>query len=331
MLARKQAPAVLTVVIQNLLVQGGSVLRKSLGLICMGVLLCAGCARKSARYASKVSVDEARSEDRVSGLVGYARLEPALTRIRNSTSAGFGGEPVFAASRFVAVRHKLEIIEPASALPKSLEAVVAYCSSIQCEVLSSNISGTAADSTPSGSVSMRVLPQDLNKLLDFAGKQGKIAQHSTETEDKTAAVIDVEAKIKNQTEFRDSLRRMLVKPGVNVANLLQIQEKLAEAQSELDAEATLRKNLANETEKVAIEIAFRSEIHSAKRGAFASVTEAFSEFGSNFGDSLAALIEAIAAIIPWLIVIVPGIWLLKRFVSRIRRNRAAAKLEAQKP
>ena len=89
-----------------------------------------------------------------------------------------------------------------------------------------------------------VAPQDLNKFLDFVGKQGKTSQHSTESEDKTAAVVDVEAKLKNQTDFRDSLRKMLAKPGVSVADLLQIQEKLAEAQAELDSEATQRKILA---------------------------------------------------------------------------------------
>lgn len=303
--------------------------RKSLSLLCIAAVLCAGCARKSTRFAAKVAMDQDKTEDRASGLMEYARLEPALLRIRNAAGGGFGGEPVFAAGRFVAIRHKLEIIAPGSVLPKSLDAVVAFCSSIQCEVLSSNISGTAADAMPSGSVSMRVAPQDLSKLLDFAAKQGKVSQHSTETEDKTAAVIDVEAKLKNQTEFRDSLRKMLVKPGVSVADLLQIQEKLAEAQAELDSEATQRKILANETEKVAVEIAFRSEVHST-RGAFAAVGDAFGEFGSVLADSLAALITAVAAIIPWLIVIVPGIWLLKRFVSKIRRNRAAAKLEAQK-
>jgi len=231
---------------------------------------------------------------------------------------------VQAASRYVAVRHKLEIIEPGSALPKSLDAVVAFCGSIQCEVLSSNISGTAADANPSGSVSMRIAPPDLNKLLDFAAKQGKISQHSTETEDKTAAVIDVEAKLKNQTEFRDSLRKMLIKPGVSVADLLQIQEKLAEAQAELDSEATQRKVLANETEKVAVEISFRSEFRST-RGAFAAVGDAFGEFGAVLADSLAALITAIAAIIPWLIVIIPGIWILVRFVRNFRRKRAERK------
>ena len=75
-----------------------------------------------------------------------------------------------------------------------------------CEVLSSSVTNETAMSSSSGNIAARVAPQDLNKFLDFVGKQGKIAQHSTESEDKTAAVIDVEARLKNQTEFRDSLR-----------------------------------------------------------------------------------------------------------------------------
>jgi hypothetical protein len=235
------------------------------------------------------------------------------------------GGTVFAAPRYVAVHHRLEIIEPASGLAKSLEAVVNFCGSIQCEVLSSNISGTTPDSIPAGTISVRVLPQDLNKLLDFAAKQGKVSQHSTETEDKTAAVIDVEAKIKNQTDFRDSLRKMLAKPGVSVADLLQIQEKLAEAQAELDSEATQRKVLANETEKVAVDISFQSEVRSVSRGVFAPIGNALRDSGSVLADSLAALILAIAAIIPWLIVIVPGLWVVIRFVRKLRRKRAEGK------
>jgi len=235
------------------------------------------------------------------------------------------GGSVFAASRYVAVSHKLEIIEPGSGLSKSIEAVVAYCGTIQCEVLTSNVTSETAELSPSGSIAVRVAPQDLNKFLDFVGKQGKIAQHSTTSEDKTAAVIDVEAKIKNQTEFRDSLRKMLAKPGVSVADLLQIQEKLAEAQAELDSEATQRKVLANETEKVAVEVDFRAEVRSTSRGMFAPVGNALRESGGVLADSLAALITLIAAIIPWLIVIVPGLWFLIRFVRRLRRKRAERK------
>jgi hypothetical protein len=232
---------------------------------------------------------------------------------------------VLAAPRFVAVRHRLEIVEASSALPKSIDAVVGFCGTIQCEVLSSSVTSETAGLSPSGNLAARVAPQDLNKFLEFVEKQGSVAQHATESEDKTAAVVDVEAKLKNQTEFRDSLRKMLAKPGVSVADLLQIQEKLAEAQAELDSEATQRKVLANETEKVYVEIAFRSESTTTVRGAFTAVSDALRNFGTILGDSLAALIMAVAAIVPWLIVIIPGMWFLIRTVRRFRERRRAVK------
>jgi len=308
-------------------------LRKSFLFFCMVAILCAGlcagCAKKVAR-PSDTSVDSAQTNglaghayDEFSPLPSYVRSELA---VRSGGGGGFGSRGVvLAAARFVAVRHKLEIVEASSGLAKSVEAVVAFCGTIQCEVLSSSVTNEMAVLSPSGNIAARVAPPDLNKFLEFVGKQGKIAQHSTESEDKTAAVIDVEAKLKNQTDFRDSLRRMLARPGVSVADLLQIQEKLAEAQAELDSEATQRKVLANETEKVYVEIAFRAEQRPISRGAFASVGEALRDFGSDFGDSLAALISAVAAIIPWLIVIIPGLWFVGRAVRRLRERRRAAK------
>ena len=302
-------------------------LRKSFPFFCMVAILCAGCAKK-------VGYQRASGE-KVSGLsASEGELTPLSSSVRSELAVSLGGPGyggggvVLAAPRFVAVRHKLEIVEASSGLAKSVEAVVAFCGTIQCEVLSSSVTNETAILSPSGNIAARVAPPDLNKFLEFVAKQGKIAQHSTESEDKTAAVIDVEAKLKNQTDFRDSLRRMLTKPGVSVADLLQIQEKLANAQAELDSEATQRKVLANETEKVYVEIAFHAEQRTVNRGAFASVGEALRNFGSDFGDSLAALINVVASIIPWLIVIIPGLWFLIRAIRRLRERRRAAKATA---
>jgi hypothetical protein len=297
------------------------VLHKSLRSFWVAVVLCTGCSHKATTYekATGWSATVGMQDSRAYSKSKYIAL-----------SSGAGGtSTVFAASRFVAVRHKLEIVEASSGLAKSIEAVVAFCGTMQCEVLSSSVTNETAVLSPSGYVAARVAPQDVNKFLDFVEKQGKIAQHATDSEDKSAAVIDVEAKLKNQTDFRDSLRKMLTKPGVSVADLLQIQEKLAEAQSELDSEATQRKVLANETEKVYVEIAFHSEQGTISRGAFTSVREALRDFGSVLGDSLAALITAIAAIIPWLIVIIPGLWFLIKAVRWFRDRRRAAKEATQ--
>ena len=290
-------------------------LHKSFRFFWVAVVLCTGCTHKATTYEKANGLAASEGRQASHAYHNYTAL----------SSGGGGSGTVFAVSRFVAVRHKLEIVEASSGLPKSIEAVVAFCGTIQCEVLSSSVTNETAVLSPSGSIAARIAPPDLNRFLDFAGKQGKIAQHSTESEDKTAAVVDVEAKLKNQTDFRDSLRKMLTKPGVSVADLLQIQEKLAEAQAELDSEAMQRKILANETEKVYVEIAFRAEQRIVRRGAFASVGEALRDSGSVLGDSLAALITAVAAIIPWLIVIIPGLWFLIKAVRRYRERRRAAK------
>lgn len=294
--------------------------RKSFLFACVTAILCAGCAKYAALGPRAMSVDSAKVNENAQ--LNYVALQPF-------SYSGFGGtRVVFAASRFVAVRHKLEILESSVGLANSIEAVATFCGTIQCEVLSSTVTNETAALSPSGNITARVAPQDFNKFLDFVGKQGKIGQHSTESEDKTAAVVDVEARLKNQTDFRDSLRRMLTKPGVSVADLLQIQEKLAQVLAELDSEATQRKILADETEKVYVEIAFRSEQRAVSGGAFASVGEALRDSTSVLGDSLAALITAVAAIIPWLIVIVPGLWFLMKATRRFRERRRARKAVA---
>lgn len=292
-----------------------ALLRKTLYFLLVTVVLCVGCSRKPA--GTPTNYEKATVW---SGTAGPAADHTYLARLPISARS-----TVFAAPRFVAVRHKLEIVEAGSGLPKSIEAVVAFCGTIQCEVLSSSVTSETAGLSPSGNIAARVAPQDLTKFLEFVGKQGSVSQHATESEDKTAAIVDVEAKLKNQTDFRDSLRKMLTKSGVSVADLLQIQEKLAEAQAELDSEATQRKILANETEKVYVEIAFRSERATNGRGAFAAVGEALRDFGTVLGDSLAALIMVVASIIPWLIVIIPGLWFLIRTVHRFRERRRVAK------
>jgi hypothetical protein len=229
-----------------------------------------------------------------------------------------------AASRYLAVRHKLAVVASEAEVPKSLEAVIAFCGTIQCEVVSSNVTSQTGDSTASGSVSLRVRPPDVDKLIAYVGKQGKIAQHTTETEDKTAIVVDTDAKIKNLTDFRDTLRKMLGRPAVSVADLVQIQEKLSEVQAQLDSEAAQRKILANETEKVAVEIDFRAERTAGSVSAFKPIGDALRESVSVLAESLASLITVVVATIPWLIVIVPAWWLSAKAWRRVRRRRAEA-------
>lgn len=205
---------------------------------------------------------------------------------------------------------------------------MAYCGTIRCEVTSSSITTRADDSLPSGTVSLRVVPKDLGKLLAHVQTVGKIAQHTTEREDKTTAVVDTEAKLKNLTSFRDNLRAMLKKPSATVKDLVEIQQQLTETQSELDSETTQRKILANETEKIAVEISFRVERPNVGASGFAQIWNAFRESGSVLAQSTASLVYMIFSIVPWLVLIVPGCWLVVKVWRKVRGRRVAQAVAA---
>ncbi len=251
---------------------------------------------------------------------------PAMMQVSGLAESGSGlamSVRAYADSsqRFIAESHKLEMITAESELQKSWESVVAFCGTIRCEVISSTITTRTGDTMPSGSVALRVVPEDLKKLLERIQTLGKIAQHTTEREDKTAVVVDTEAKIKNLTSFRDNLRAMLGKPSATVKDLVEIERQLTETQSELDSQTAQRKILANETEKIAVEISLRVERPSGNAGGFGLIWNALRESGSVLGDSTASLIYTIVAIIPWLILILPGCWLLLRLWRKLRRRR----------
>jgi hypothetical protein len=238
---------------------------------------------------------------------------------------------VYAGSqRFIAERQKLEIITSESELQKSWEAAAAFCGTIQCEVVSSSITTRTGGTPPSGTISLRVVPDDLQKLLPHLEALGKIAQHTTEREDKTTAVVDTEAKIKNLTSFRDNLRAMLARPSATVRDLVEIQKQLTETQSELDSDTTQRKILANETEKIAVEISFRVET-SGSAGGFAQIWNALRESGSVLADSTSSLIYTILAILPWLILILPAVWLLAKAWGKLKLRRKRIVPSPQSP
>jgi len=280
-------------------------LSRSGALILTGLMLVTmGCEKAAKKNASLQSEAFGLS----GGPVQYVMMSRA-----NADKAGNS-------QRFIAVRHRLAVLAPESNLPKAWESVIIYCGTIECTVVSSNLVAQKRDAAPSGTMALRVSPGDLKKLFDQVEKQGQIVGHATESEDKTTAVLDTDARIKNLTTFRDSLRTMLAKSSVSVKDLVDIQQQLTDAQSQLDSETAQRKILANETEKVAVDIAFGVERSARNRSAWTPIGDALRESGTDLAASTAWLISAIVTIIPWLVLIIPLCWLLRKLWQRLRQK-----------
>ncbi len=268
-------------------------------------LLLAGCSKKKAVQIPGIAAISAESPNAENRLVSY--LSPPLI-------------PPNADRRFIAIGHRLVIEVPESKLVEAYESMLNFLKSIKCEVLSSSINNQTPASPPRGELSLRVDPGDLDKLFGFLNKSVVVIEHATESEDKTAEVIDIEAHLKNMTELRDRLRSLLGKSSASVKDLVELESQLAEVQSKIDSIVTRRKVLANETEKIAVQIAFRAKRSMTRSGVFAPIADAWDNSGSVLFESLGVLITFIFAVIPWLILIIPAIWLIIRFFRRRSRR-----------
>ncbi len=235
-----------------------------------------------------------------------------------------------ASQRFIAVRHRVDIETQGSELQKAWASAVALCGKLHCEVISSAVSAADAEA-PSAAVSLRIAPEDFPKLFESLGKSGRIVEHTTSAEDKTGDVIDTEAETRNLSSYRDSLRGLLNRSSANLKDLIDIQQKLADVQSKLDSLAAKRKVLANETEKVSVEIHFAVHYWASGPGFLARIGAALRQSGDVLAGSIGALILFAVGIAPWLLVLIPSFLVLRNMWRRWRRRRISGAGEARGP
>lgn len=222
--------------------------------------------------------------------------------------------------RYIALSHQLVIDTSGSALQAVFEDALKRCEQAGCEILSSNLQRETAYAQPSANLSARMPPDAVASFLNGFGKDAEIVQHTRSADDKTDAVIDAEARIANLTALRDRLRAMQARPG-KLSDALEVERQLATTQSELDSMIGQRKALANQTEKVALNIEFRTRPGVTERSFFAPVIEACREAGHVLMSSLGNVITFVAAVLPWLLVFIPVFLLVRSGWRKWRTKR----------
>ncbi|RTQ32283.1 DUF4349 domain-containing protein [Variovorax gossypii] len=285
----------------------------------------AGCNRNSGE--ASVLAESAPPPAPMQAAAGYgggmAMKEQRMRSAEPATDSQQDGTPL---QRFLAVRQDLNVEVPAEQLADAWGKVRDLCGTLKCELLSSSLLRETPQQPGNAMLEMRVEPADVDKLLGGLAGVANVVSHTTTSEDKTAEVIDVEARIKNRTEFRDSLRTMLRDTVTKrtMTDLLAIQRTLSDTQAELDAIATQRKVLAQQTSKQHIQIQFSAKRALVSSGdGYSPMRHALRNAGSVLAESVGSLITFIAAVLPWLVLVVLPVGWLVRVLWR--RRRAATK------
>ena len=184
-----------------------------------------------------------------------------------------------------------------------------------CVVLQSNLS---TGSQAHASLTLRAAPAGIARIVARLRVAGGLVGESAESEDLAAPIVDAERQMAMAREYRDSLLALRAKGGNDIKTLMSVNEELARVQSQLESStgerAHLQQRIATETLTVAIAPTGENERH-----AWQPLSRAVHEFGANLGEAGAGAITFIAYLMPWLLVLVPLGWFVRRLWTRRRR------------
>ncbi|MDP3087833.1 MAG: DUF4349 domain-containing protein [Methylotenera sp.] len=285
----------------------------------IAVMLSACGQDKNANEVMSASDESVRSLPAPTADVALAKMvggaEESLTEVSEPKAV------ITTLKRYIAMRHSLMIETSSRKMQAAFDETVSRCEQLNCQILSANFNRQTPYSAPSASLSVRVPPRSVEIFLTGLAKNGDVLQHHRDTEDKTDAVIDADARIKNLIEFRDSLRAMLGDKSAKFKDLIEVQRELVNTQSQLDSINGIRKSLAQETEMVAVNIDFSAEQSIAEQSFFAPVIQALDNAGRIMMESIAAIITFLMTILPWLVFGIPMIILARKIWHKIRSKK----------
>lgn len=207
--------------------------------------------------------------------------------------------------RQLAVRHDLQLRTDAGAIEAAHRSAQDACAEAGCELLSSQLLRDDDQQPSRASLEARVSPDHAAALLARLTALGTVARHETSSEDKTDEVIDVEARLRNMAAFRDHLRVLMNRNGAKLAEAMEVERELVRVQSELDSLASRRKALASLTSKVRIVLTISAQPAVLEAGTWAPLHDAVIGSGRVLARSLANLIALTAAVMPWLVLVLP--------------------------
>jgi hypothetical protein len=298
-----------------------------IGWVLTSVLILTACSdrtssgkRASPEAATQVAAGAAGPAVGVAmrGVAGKADSASLAKAAAPGQPADVPGNATLEPSRYIALRHAITLETPGEKLKAVYEGLVKRCLPKQCELLVANYSRETDGNLPSATLEMRIQPALADGLIASLNQEAEVLAHNRGSEDRTDQVIDVEAQMKNLTQLRDQLRSMLSQKQGTLKDTLDVQRELANTQARLDALTGTRKALANETEKVAVSIALQAKRESLPRQVWSPLKDAWHGMGEVMASSLAFIITFVAAILPWLVIGLPLLWLGRYFWKRRR-------------
>ena len=228
----------------------------------------------------------------------------------------------------LAYRHALGLRLPGAALGGLYEAHLSACEAAglaTCQIVNANLNNAGTDRA-SAALRLRATPawiaalkSGLEAELDAA--DGAVVRDQTSVEDLTTQIVDGQARLRARVALRDRLQALLETREADLDELIQVERELARIQGEIESRQSVIAALRQRVAMSQLWIEYQPAITPATRSNFAPIADALADMGRVFAAAVRALILFLAAALPWLIVGLPILWLLTRWLGRVLARR----------
>lgn len=200
-------------------------------------------------------------------------------------------------------------------IESSFNAAVAACNTdkaLACVLLDSSLS-KGEDST--ANVSARVAPAGVEPFIALAAKEGAIESRSTRTNDLQQPISDNATKLSMLEAYMADLLRLRQQLKSDADSLIKVASEIAKTQTEIDALKGEKTQLSQRVDLQLVHFNFYSH---RSQSVATPIGRALRDFGANLSGGVAEAITGLAHLLPWLIVLVPLIFLFRFLWRRFR-------------
>lgn len=302
------------------------------GLAVLGTaLLLAACSNESSQQTEPGYSSSANDRVVVTGSrVGRSELSSvspietvSAEQSRDRGQFDEAGAPDDGNPNFMAYSYSTSLEAPSENIPALFEQHQQACVDAGpsvCQVISANLANQVA-SQVGGRLHFRAQPAWLEEFrsglqADTEAAGGRILLENTSSEDLSSPILDTRARLTAQTSLRDRLQALLETEGASVEELVQIERELARVQGEIESATSQLRYLERRVNMSAMTLQYRSIAVPYTQSTTNPIISAINDFLGIASDGLGMVIRLIAGILPWLIIIIPGLWFLR---SRWRR------------
>ncbi len=233
---------------------------------------------------------------------------------------------------YLAYRYDYAVRLPGAALADLYGAHVAACEAAglnQCQVVHASTQNAGTENARAN-LRLRAAPAWIARFreglaAELEGAGGSVTSEQTGVEDLTTQIVDGEARLRARIALRDRLQTMLEQREARLEELIQVERELARVQADIESRESVIAALRLRVSMSELSVNYQPQLTPASASNFDPVRDAIESMSRVFAESLATMIGFLAGLLPWLVLIIPGAWLIRRWVRKGLERRRARK------